>query len=60
MAKAKKFGYMEPADYFPPEIREMFEKGEFDKKELEEKKNEYRDQSKRMIAAERKKKATKK
>ena len=60
MAKAKKYGYVEPDGYFPPEIRKMFE----EKAEAESNKNDqsnaYRDQSKRLIDAQKKKKANKK
>lgn len=58
MAKSKKYGYVEPADYFPPEVRKMFETGETEP--AQEKKNPYRDQSKKMIEEQRKKKAAKK
>ena len=49
---------MAPADYFPPEVRKMFETGETEP--AQEKKNPYRDQSKKMIEEQRKKKAAKK
>ena len=56
MAK-RKMGYVEPDDYFPPELRKKFEE---DNDEGKEKSNTYRDQSKRMIEDQRKKKAAKK
>lgn len=59
MAKSKKFGYVEPDDYFPPEIRKMFENGGADQP-ADEKQNPYREQSKKMIDEQRKKKSAKK
>ena len=61
MAK-KKYGYREPADYFPPEIRKQFEAMEAEEEAPEEKpqkKNLHREQSKRLIEEARKKKAAK-
>ena len=52
-AKQKQFGYIEPEDYFPPEVRKMFEEQEA---EEEKKKNPYREQSKRLIEKQAKKK----
>ena len=55
MAKTKKFGYVEPVDYFPPEIRKLFEEEEEAKKSNSLKKANTQDLEKMMA-----KKATKK
>ena len=63
MAKSKKFAYVEPDDYFPPEVRKMFEKSgeeENPAAATKPKSNPYRDESKRLIEKDRKKKAAKK
>lgn len=55
-AKQKQFGYVEPEDYLPPEVRKMLEEREAAAN------NPYNDQSKRLIEkqmAEKKKKAVK-
>lgn len=63
MAKSKKFGYVEPDNYFPPEVLKMFEKADKDQNPAaaeKPKNNPYRDESKRLIEKDRKKKAAKK
>ena len=54
-AKQRQFGYVEPDDYLPPEVRKMLDEREA----AAEKGNPYNDQSKRLIEkqmAEKKKK----
>ena len=58
MAKTKKFGYVEPAAYFPPEVWEKLQRGDYDKKD-DEKENMYREESKRMIEKQKKRKEKK-
>lgn len=48
----KKIKYVEPADYFPKEIREKYKLGEFDDMNAEEElkeKNETKDKNKEEI-----------
>ena len=56
----RKNGYVEPADFFPPDVRKMFEDRETEESKATEekpKKDPYREGSKRLIESERKKKA---
>ncbi len=62
----KRYGYVEPADFFPPEIRKKIDadlaaKAAKEKEaEKPQKSDPYKDQNKRLIEEERKKKAAKK
>lgn len=57
----KKMGYVEPADYFPPEVRKIFEDlgSNKEKKEKEERNAFYREQTEKLIEERLKKKSEK-